>query len=144
MSCRWATSEHSCSTSAVRGERLRVEIDGVVTSAILSPSWARALRDISPAEVRTIRTWLGRCWRKSSHRNLLSGLGPAASPSSCCIRRKSCDSFLSQSSSAMKSCWRWHCFEAAVHWISWALRTLYGSTSGGARIEEAPNLSRKF
>ena len=38
MSCRRATSERSCSTSAVRGERLRVETEGVATSAILSAS----------------------------------------------------------------------------------------------------------
>ena len=96
MSCRRATSERSCSTSAVRGERLRVETEGVATSAILSASWARASRDMSPAEAKTILTWLGRRCRKSSRRNLLSGLGPAASPSSCCIRRKSCDGFLSR------------------------------------------------
>ena len=33
-----ATSEHSCSTYAVRGERLRLEMGGVATSAILSAS----------------------------------------------------------------------------------------------------------
>ena len=42
MSCRQATSMRSCSTSAIRGERLRVETEGVATSAILSASWARA------------------------------------------------------------------------------------------------------
>ena len=97
MSCRHATSKHSCSTSAIRGERLRVETKGVATSA----SWARASRDISPAEAKTILIWLGRCWRKSSHRNLLSGLVPAASPSRCCIQRKSCDGFLSPNSSTV-------------------------------------------
>ena len=96
-------------------------------------SWSRASRDISPAETKTILSWLDRRWRKNSHRNLLSGLGPAASPSSCCIRRKICNDFLSPSSSAVKSCWRQWCSEAAVHWISCALKTLYGLVSGGAR-----------
>ena len=60
-------------------------------------------------------------------------LRPAASPSSCCIWHKSCDGFLSPSSSTVKSCWRRRCSEAAVRWISCALRTLYGSSSSGAR-----------
>ena len=94
MSCRRATSERSCSTSAVRGERLRVEMEGVATSVILSVSWARASRDISPAEAKTILTWLGRRWRKSSRRNLLSGLGPAVVVSGAKVARVSCPEFL--------------------------------------------------
>ena len=40
-------------------------MEGVATSVILSASWARASRDISPAEAKTILTWLGSRWRKA-------------------------------------------------------------------------------
>ena len=71
MSCRRATSQRSCSTTAVRGERLRVEMEGVATSAILSASWGRASRDMSPAETKTTLTGRGRRWRKLAQEHVI-------------------------------------------------------------------------
>ena len=60
------------------------------TSTTLSAMSASLARSVVPsAEARTMRTFAGSRWRKSSLRNALSTDGPRWSPRSCCIRRSS-------------------------------------------------------
>ena len=117
-----ATSDRSWPTSEVRGVTLPEETAGEATSITLSARVAGASNGISPDEARTMRTWLGRRWRNSCLKKVLSGLGPAASPKSCCRRRRSCEGVRSPSSSAVNSWRRRCCSEAAVRLMSWARR----------------------
>ena len=104
ISLRCATSFRSWSTSDEIWGALIAEIVGVATSTNLSAIWARASRDIAlPVEAKTILTLPGKRCKKSSLRKELSGSGPAESPRSCCIHRRSRVGFLSPSSSALKS-----------------------------------------
>ena len=90
ISLRCATSFHSWSTSDEIWGALIVEIVGVGTSTILSAIWPRASRDIAlSVEAKTILTLPGKRCKKSSLRKELSGSGPAESPRSCCICRRS-------------------------------------------------------
>ena len=88
--------------------------DGVATSMLLSASWAKLLRlPVSGVEAKTIRTFGGKCCRKSSCRKALS-VSWALFPNSCCTLLKNCDGFLSSSSSAWNSCCKYFCSEEAV------------------------------
>ena len=62
-----------------------------------------ASREMLPAATGTILTWLGRCCENSLPRNLLSGLGPAESPRSCCMRQTHCKGCLSPSFSEVEA-----------------------------------------
>ena len=97
---------------------LTAETEGEETSMTLSANCARASKDLSPDEAKTMRTWPGRCCKNNSRKKELSGLGPAASPRSCYIRQSNCVGFLSPSSSAVKSCCSRRCSEAAVRLMS--------------------------
>ena len=50
-----------------------------VTASSASLEWSIELS----VDARTILTFMGRCWRKISHRK---GVGSAVSPRSCCMR----------------------------------------------------------
>ena len=89
---------------------------------------------VSPEEASTIRTWLGSRWKNSSRRRELSGWGPAESPKSCCIRRRSCVGFRSPSSSEVKRSCKRFLSEAAVLLIRRSFSLEYASTSGGQRM----------
>ena len=84
-----ATLDLSCPTSEVSGATLMEEMDGDATSITLSARVASASKSMSPEEARIIRTCPGSRCRKNSLRNVLSGSGPAASPSNCCDRCRS-------------------------------------------------------
>ena len=49
------------------------------------------------------------------------------------MRRRSCVSFLSPSSSPLMCCWSLRCSEAAVHLMSSAFSLSYGFSVGGRR-----------
>ena len=105
--------------------------DGITTSTTLSASCASSSRlVVSGVAASAIQTLAGRRWRNNSRRNELS-VELALSPRSCCIRRKNCVCLQSPNSSALKSCCRRRCSEAAVHLISCALRVSYGFSVGG-------------
>ena len=101
MSCRSSLiSDWSCATSKLSvgggvvvgdGGAVGEVMDDTVgwaTSMILSVMSGSVSSDTpSLEEASTIRTWLGRHWRKSSRRRELSELGPAESSMSCCILR---------------------------------------------------------
>ena len=118
---RPATSAWSRSTSSERRGALTVEMDGAATSTTLSANWARFSKLlVSGLEASTMRTFAGKCWRNSSRRKELS-MAPALSPNSCCIRLRSCVGLRSPNSSALNSCCRRRCSEAAVRCISCCL-----------------------
>ena len=118
-----ATSDLSCPTSEVSGATLTEETDGDATSITLSARVASASKGMFPEEARSIRTCPGSRCRKSSLRNVLSGLGPAASPSNCCNRRRSWEGVRPPSSSAVNSWQRRHFSEAVVRLMSWVRKT---------------------
>ena len=130
---RRVISSLSCCTLETCGcVDVAATVGGMATSMILSAMSASLGRSVvASAEARTIRTLAGRRCRKSSFRNALSVVGPRWSPSSCCIRRRSWVGFLSPSSSPLISCWSLRCSEAAVRFISSALRVSYGRSAGG-------------
>jgi len=85
---------------------------------------------VSGVKARTIPTFDGKCCRKSSRRKAPS-VFCALSPSSCCMQRRSCDSFLSPSSSALNNCCNHFCSYAAVCFINCSFILLYSVLLGG-------------
>ena len=121
-SVRRATSALSSCSSEAEVE-VAATVGGVTTSTIFSAISASLARSVVvSAEAKTIRTLEGRRCKNSSFRKALSNVGPRWSPNSCCIRRSSCVGFLSPSSSPLINCCSLRCSEAAVRFISSALR----------------------
>ena len=118
---------------------------GGATSNILSAMSARVSSEtVSPEEASTIRTWLGSRWKNSSQRRELSGWGPAESPRSCCIWRRSCVGFRSPSSSEVKRSCKRFLSEAAVLLIRRSFSLEYASTSGGQRMMSRTSVANSF
>ena len=132
------TLARSCSSSGeIWGDATEATV-GIATSIMWSASWASWSRlMLSLLEARTIRTFAGRRCRNSSLRTDVSNMC-APSPRSCCEHRRSCDGFLSLSSSAWKSCCRRCCSEAADLRISCTFNTWCGLSLGEIGSNRAP------
>ena len=106
---------------------------GDATSINLSAKSAKCWMSIvSEQEANTTLTLLGNRCRNNSFSILSS---KAESPSNCRIRRRSCEGFLSPSSSGMSSWCRRFCSDALVRLISSAFNLSYRSWAGGEMIK---------
>ena len=127
--CNCSTADRSCSISARisgegHGEVLLAATVGAATSTTLSASSASSSNiAVVLVEASTMCTFDGSLYRNNSRRKVLSVV-LALSPSSCCILHNNCVGFQSPSSSALNSCWRWRCSDAAVRRMSCSFRIL--------------------
>ena len=119
-----------CLTSArresIEPEGVTADTLGGAMSTNLSASSAISSRVLSAAdEVSTVRTFVGRRWRKSSRKR-----GPSAavalSPSNCRIRRSSCVGLRSPNSKEWRTCWSLRRSGGQVRWMSCCLSVSYG------------------
>ena len=105
-------------------------------SNILSAMRASSSNDLSGRYKRLSWTLRGRRWRKSSRSSALSDV-----VCSCWRRLRSCDGFLSPSSSPCRSCWSFCRLETDTRSVRAVLSRLKGLTSGGERIRSRTSVA---